>query len=310
VFRTRSSSLLLAAALLLTGCGLSGADKEAAQSLAASLRQEYTGISADQARCVAEHWVTEIGVPELKKAKLIGGNNTVTGDVRDVELSEAQAKEALAGFEHCTDFRMLAAGMVSSLLDADDEQAACIDKAVTDDVARSWAISDLQGKVTDNVYVVGGRGCMSTDEENRRAVDALASSFGRANGLGAQEGRCVAEGLVETIGTHELTAAGVLDDRQRLTGELQGTPLNATDAELAANVVAGCVTVEEMLTASMVGGGNKGSGPQVKACFADAFDDATFHAYLVDTLMGGQGNLDAQTTRQLADCLKQVVEKD
>ena len=65
-----------------------------------------------------------------------------------------------------------------------------------------------------------------------------------------------------------------------------------------------------MLTASMVGGGDKGQGPEVKACFAEAFDDATFHAYLVDTLMGGQGKLDATTTERLAACLTEVVKED
>ena len=305
--RTSWVALLL---LAVAACGLKGEEKEAAEALSGALQKEYTGISADDADCVAEHWVNDIGLAGLKNADIIGDNNTVIGDIRDAELSESNANQAVDAFDDCTDFRKLAVGMVTTLFEPDDSQSDCIDKAISDDAARAWAMSDLQGQVTDNVYVVGGRGCMATDEENARAVRSLEGSFGKADGIAGSQAVCVAEGLVETIGTYELTAAGILDQEQKITGPLKGTPLNATDANLAADVIAGCVSVEDMLTASMVGGGQKGQGVEVKACFKEAFDEATFHAYLVDTLMGGQGKLDAATTERLAGCLADIVKED
>lgn len=306
----RRSSCLAILLLVLSACGLKGDEKEAAEALSGALQKEYTGLSAGDADCVAEHWVKAIGLAALRKADLIGDNNTVVGDVRDTELSESNANEAVDAFDDCTDFRKLAVGMVTTLFESDESQSACIDKAVTDEAAHAWALSDLQGQVTDNVFVVGGRGCMATDEENARAVQSLKGSFGDADGIGRDQARCVAQGLVDTIGTYELTAAGILDEKQGISGPLKGTPLNATDANLAADVIAGCVSVEDMLTASMVGGGEKGQGPEVKACFAEAFDDATFHSYLVDTLMGGEGKLDATTTERLATCLADIVKKE
>jgi len=294
----------------LTGCGLRGDDKEAAEHLADSLQAEYDGLAPDDARCVSEHWVEQVGLASLKESKLLGDSFTVVGNVRDATLTEADAKEAAAGFDECTDVGRLAAGMVTTLFKADEEQSACIANAVAADAATAWIVSDLQGKVTDNIYVIGGRGCMSTDEEDAKAVSSIASSLDKADGMTKDQGRCVAEGLVETIGTYELTAAGVLDEKQELTAALTGTPLNATGAELAAEVIAGCVTLEEMLTASMTGGGSSGAGAQVKACLKETFDDATYHAYLVATLMDQGTGLSPEATKELADCLRLVVEEN
>jgi len=291
------------------GCGLRGDDKEAAEHLGASLHAEYDGLGTDDADCVSEHLVKQIGLASLKKSKLLGEGNTVVGNVRDATLTEADAREAAAGFDDCTDVGELATGMVTTLFKADEAQSACIAKAVTDDAATAWIVSDLQGKVTDNIYVVGGRGCMSTAEQDAKAVSSLASSLGRADGMTKDHGRCVAEGMVETIGTYELTAAGVLDENQKLTAALEGTPLNATDAELAADVIAGCVTLEELLTASMTGGGSSGAGAKVRACLEDTFDDATYHSYLVATLMDQGTGLSQEATKELADCLRLVVEE-
>ena len=200
------SSCLAILLLVLSACGLKGDEKEAAEALSAALQKEYTGLSAGDADCVAEHWVKDIGLAGLRKADLIGDNNTVVGDVRDTELSESNANEAVDAFDDCTVFRKLAVGMVTTLFASDESQSACIDKAVTDEAAHAWALSDLQGQVTDNVFVVGGRGCMATDEENARAVQSLKGSFGDADGIGKGQAGCVAQGLVETIGTYELTS--------------------------------------------------------------------------------------------------------
>jgi hypothetical protein len=304
----RSSWIAVLLVLALAGCGLRGDDQEAAQHLAESLHAEYAGLTSDQAQCVSEHWVKEIGLASLKKAGLVGDSNTVVGDVRDAKLEESDARKAAAGFAECTDVAALAAVMVTTLFKADEEQTSCIRAAVTSDAAQAWITSDLQDKVTDNIYLVGGRGCMSTAEQNAKAVASIATSLGKAVGMTKAQGRCVAEGLVDSIGTYELTAAGVLDVKQDLTGALKGTPLNATDAEIAADVIAGCVSIEEMLGQSMTDANPKAAAA-VKACLTDAFDDATYHAYLVATLMDQGTGLDPQSTKDLANCLRLVVEE-
>ncbi len=294
--------------MAVTACGLDGEDRAAADALAQALPSEYDGLTPDQASCIGEHWVTEIGRPALRTAGILGAKNTVAGNVRDARFSADQASRALKGLQECTDLDALVAGMVVGLFEADAVQVACIRGAVTSDAAAAWVTSDLQGEVTDNIYVVAGRGCMSTEEQDSVATASLTASLGRADGLTKEQARCVAGGLVETIGTYELTAAGVLDDQQRPGGSLRGTPLNATDAELAAQVIAACVSVEEMLTRSMAG--RSGSAARkVRACLESTLDDETFHAYLVATLMARGNGLDAQATKQLADCLKLVVEK-
>lgn len=308
----RTSRAILAVLLLTLGaCGLTGDDKEAAESIATALQGEYAGLSSDDAGCVAEHWVKEIGLDSLQAADLVGENNTVTGNVRDVELSASDAGHALDGFTECTVFRDLVTGMVITLFEADEGQRSCIAEAVTDEVAEAWALSDLQGKVTDNVYVAAGRGCMSTDEEDARAVLALSGGLGARDGLTRAQARCVATGMVERIGTYELTAAGILTEDQELVDSLVGHSFNETDATLAADATTACVSLEELLSRSLVGGGSAGPGEAVKACFTEAFDADSFHHYLVQTYMGQRDNaLDEEATAQLAGCLKDVVGQD
>jgi hypothetical protein len=230
--------------------------------------------------------------------------------VRDAELTEADATKAAQAFDDCTDQRKLVAGMVSKLFEADSDQEKCIDDAVTDDAVHKWIVADLQGKVTDNVYIVAGRGCMSTDDEDARAAAALAGGLGERDGMSPAQARCVGKAMVDKIGTYELTAAGVLTNRQTLATGLHGASLNATDATLAADATASCVTIEQMLTRTMVGGGKTGSGAKVKACFTQAFDPDTFHQYLVLSYMGKTDTgLDPATTKKLADCLAQVLKE-
>ena len=308
MYRSSRTAAAFVVLLGLTGCGLQGDEKVAAEQIAQALPAEYTGLSTDDAECVGEHWVKEIGLESLKDSGLLGERNTVISDVRDAKLDEADAEEAYAGFEDCTDPEELVTGMVSILFEADDDQEDCIAEEVTPDVVRAWVVSDLQGQVTDNVYVVAGRTCMSTPEQDTRAVVALSGGLGERDGLTPEQAVCVAEGLVEQIGTYELTAAGVLDDQQKLVNDLQGAQLNETDASLAADATAACVTMEEMLTRTMAGGGKTGQGAEVKACFTGAFDDEAFHRYLVNAYMGTtETGLDEETTKELADCLAKVL---
>jgi len=298
------------ASLALAGCGLSGPDKQVAELLADALPAEYTGLSTEEATCVAEHWVKEIGRPALEKGGLLGDQDTIVGNVRDVELGQDDADEAYAGFDDCTDVRKLVAGMVTTLFKADDQQSGCIDTAVTDDAVHQWIVADLQGKPVDNVYVVAGRGCMSTAAADARAVNSISGGLGKRDGMTADQARCVGEQLVDRIGVYELTAAGVLDDQQQLVEGLRGVELNETDANLAADATQACVSMEDMLSATLTGGGESGAGAEVKACFGAAFDDERVHTYLVQAYMGGTGTgLDEDTTAELADCLRAVVEK-
>ena len=86
--------------------------------------------------------------------------------------------------------------------------------------------------------------------------------------------------------------------------------MNETDANLAADATQACVSMEDMLSATLAGGGESGAGAEVKACFGAAFDEERFHAYLVQAYMGATGTgLDEETTQQLADCLADVLEK-
>jgi hypothetical protein len=295
---------------MLAGCtgGLSDNQKIAAENISASLEQEYGDISVGQADCAAKGMVKDIGLDHLQAAKLLGDNLTVLSNVRDATLSEADAKKAAHAFDGCGDFQQVVARMVTDLFKSDDTQSSCIDDKVTEAATDAWVTSDLSGKVTDNIYVVAGRACMSTPERDAKAVAALTKNLhGASKGLTAVQATCVAKGLVEQIGTHELVAAEILTPQLTIPATVGGTPMNATDANLAADATAACVPADVMLTQNNTATQTP-TVTAVMACLRDLLDPATYHAYLVGSYMGAQG-LPQASINKLAGCLKPLLEK-
>jgi hypothetical protein len=248
-----------------------------------------------------------VGLEQLKKAKLLGGNLTVLTNVRDATLTEADAMKAAQAFESCSDFNKIVAGMVTDLFKADATQTSCVDDHVTKDATDAWVTSDLQGKVTDNIYVVAGRACMSTPERDAKAVTALTGDLQTGKGLTASQAACVAKGLVEQIGTHELVAAEVLTPGLAIAANSGGTVMNETDANLAAEATVACVPVEVMLTQNAKGA-NTPAAVAVKNCLKAALDTDAYHSYVVGSYMGRQV-LPGTSVKKLAECLKPLLEK-
>lgn len=302
------TSAVAAALLLVAGCtgsGLSENEEIARASIAEALTAEYDGLDSD---CVAELWVTEIGIAAFQEAEVLGANLTTTRDVRDAALSDEDAAVAVDAMASCNDLTEVATAMVTDLFEPTDEQSACIGEAVTNEAARAWVTADLSGSVADNIFVVAGRGCMSTPQQDARAVSQLTATLQNGRGFTREQSRCVAEGLVETIGVYELTAAEVLTETGELRDDLAGTPLNETDATLAADATLVCVPVEDSLAGSLPDEGPARLREQFRACVTGALTDEVYRDYLIGSYMG-RPTLDPTATQELADCLRPLLEE-
>ncbi|QLQ09381.1 MAG: hypothetical protein HZY75_02020 [Nocardioidaceae bacterium] len=205
----------------LVACGRSQDDEAATRSLASSLRTGYAPIDAEQAACVAQSWVSEIGLETLSSSGAL--NHTTTNDLGKVILPRDDAIKAVDALNDCTDLAALTTQIVAGSLQATVSQTDCIQSVVDDRVATRWVEADLQGKATDDVFLLGAARCMSTPVADRRAISTLTRNLREVPGLSQSQADCVARGLVEQVGTHQLTAMGVLGKRQVLARALLRT---------------------------------------------------------------------------------------
>lgn len=301
-------AMLLALLVLITAtaCGSSESEQVAERSLSSAIRTEYAPIDAEDAACVASVWVDDIGLDALERDGVLRSDHALAMPIREVALPENDAIAATDAFNTCTDLADLTADLVSSRLRANPKQAACIHDAIDDRAATRWVQNDLAGRRADRVYVIGGRGCMSTPAKDARAVAALATRLGHNPGMTPTQAECVATGLVEQIGVHELTATGVLDRQQQPVRPGMPT-LSPTDANLGATAMAKCVSIDDMLSMQELGAASGEDGPAAMACLRAAFDGDNFHAYLVATLTHQNPTLDRRSADTLATCLQDAV---
>jgi hypothetical protein len=171
----RALTLVSAAVLLLTACGggdstddptdggtastLTADEQTAADNLAAQIIRsgdvsgkgaDDSGISDDQARCIAEGAVAEVGLANLQDYGILTDDLLVNKDIQGVEMSADDA-DALAGvFVDCIDAEALfekqflaATGSGKS-----DKVRKCIDKAVDEAAVRGALSASFQGRST------------------------------------------------------------------------------------------------------------------------------------------------------------------
>jgi len=132
---TRSRGLLAAFALVLsaslTACG-GGDDEKASQAIADQLSSEQVeGIQAtdEQATCVGDGFVDELGVDKLKEYGILNDDLEVDEGLETTDMSEEDAGKAADVLMDCVDFRE----MMGDTGEMPDEVRDCLDDALSDD---------------------------------------------------------------------------------------------------------------------------------------------------------------------------------
>jgi hypothetical protein len=167
--RWSPAALLLVAAL--AGCGddadekptssLSADEQKAADNLASQIvrsgsmsQQESSqgGVTEQQATCVAEGAVTEIGLAELQQYGIVTEDLRVNRSIQGVEMNAADADALASVFVDCVDAEALFEERFLTAMPADgaeEELRTCVQEAVEPGAVQEVLAASFQGRATD-----------------------------------------------------------------------------------------------------------------------------------------------------------------
>ncbi len=161
----RALAALPAMVLLLSGCGgsaektegssLSADEQTAADNLAAQIDRSGSvsgedGVTEEQATCIAEGAVKEVGLTTLQDYGIVTKGLLVNKDIQGVEMSAHDA-DALAGvFVDCIDAEALFEDKFVTALGAEDSDKVrkCVEDAVDTDSVVDVLSASFQGRET------------------------------------------------------------------------------------------------------------------------------------------------------------------
>jgi hypothetical protein len=152
----KTVAVLCAAMFALTACG-GGDDAEAKENIKASLLEEGgnlagTEVTDEQAGCVSDGMVDEVGVDKLQEYKLLDEEYNIRKDAQPTDMEEGDATALARVFTDCVDMEALFEEQFSSGPMADqltDEQQECLKNAVDAEVIESALAATFQGKEAD-----------------------------------------------------------------------------------------------------------------------------------------------------------------
>ena len=150
---TKTIAALCAVLLTLTACG--GGEDEAKDNIKESLLEnggDFAGteLTEEEATCLSDGMVDEIGTDQLQELGLLDEDNNVVEDANPDDLNKEDA-DALAGtIVDCVDVQELMAEQMGPMMEQmDEKQQECITEAFDDDTIVALISSSFQGEQPD-----------------------------------------------------------------------------------------------------------------------------------------------------------------
>lgn len=140
--KIRTIGATAALALALAGCGGSGDDEKASKNLADSIMDSNSAtfeVTQEQADCVGEGFVDEIGTDQLVEYKILNEDLEAADGLDAVKMSEGDAQSAADVMQGCADIKEILTGAMGGELPA--EAKTCIDEKLTDDVLNEFLVA-------------------------------------------------------------------------------------------------------------------------------------------------------------------------
>jgi len=212
------------------GGGLSAEEQEYAAAFAATLEDDEDGLSvaADEADCMAEAVMAELGVEPFEEADVAaediepGGDSSSPGELLgDDAVSDEQANAIIDVWEDdCVDLVEVLVESGGAEFDLDDEGKGCFREGLgEDDLAARLLVGTFttedgapdDATVNDLLELLESCG----GEDGGPIVSSIAESLAADGNLTPDQAQCLAQGVVDQIGTGrmgELFAAGGFDD--------------------------------------------------------------------------------------------------
>lgn len=152
----KTAAALCVAVLTLSACGNGDDDKAKENIKTAVLEEEGSGLTGgtepteEQADCIADGMVDDVGVETLQEYDLLNDNLEINDDANPTDM-EADDAEALAGvFVDCIDVEEMFADQVSSSeQEITDEQQSCITDAIDEDAMKDGLAASFQGETDE-----------------------------------------------------------------------------------------------------------------------------------------------------------------
>lgn len=146
----KTGAVLCTLLLALTACG-GGDESQAKESIKASLLDNPdlagTELTDEEADCVSDGMVDDLGVEKLQEYKLLDDNAEVIEDASPDDFA-AEDADALAGtIVGCVDVEeLLNEQMGATMEQMTDEQASCITDAFDEDTIKDIISAGFQGE--------------------------------------------------------------------------------------------------------------------------------------------------------------------
>ncbi len=149
--------------------------------------------------------------------------------------------------------------------------------------------------------------CGSDESEAKDSIKASLLDNPKVTGteLTDEEAGCVSDGMVDEIGVDKLQEAKLLDDENKVV-EDPNLDLGATEADSLAEVIVGCVDVEELLT-EQLGPMMENMTDEQTACITEAFDEDVFTEVISASFQGKDASsaIPGDVQQQVTGCIAQ-----
>ncbi len=146
--KTMIVALLAVTSLLLTGCG--NDDEKAKESIQAKMLEENeiagTKVTEDDATCLSDGIVDEIGTDQLKEYGLLNDDLEVEDSVGDVKMEKEDADSMASVFVDCMDAEKIIEDQFSSMSSSlSDEQQKCVEDVLDEEKVKEIMSLAFQG---------------------------------------------------------------------------------------------------------------------------------------------------------------------
>ena len=240
----RPLALVTLAVVILAACGSDASGKELsseeqayADAFAKDLADEDDGIgvSGDEADCMATAIMAELGVGPFEKADVdpedLAGDDTPGQLLGEGAITKAEATAIFEAWNDCADIAAAFAAGAKDQFDADADSVGCLEaglrkgNTLRDYMVASFTSGDepdpSKPPLADLISLVVD--CTSDSETGAGGalVDSIAESLAAGSELTAEQARCMAQSIVDIVGTEALIAGGASGDFSGASPELQ-----------------------------------------------------------------------------------------
>ncbi len=160
---TRTAAVATALLLTLSACG-SDEDATASKAISDTLvdsggdngSSAFFALQREEADCVGDGFVDQIGVEKLQEYGLVSKDGTKPGAMQDVTMSADDAESAVDTLFECTDVAALMNDAFGQSPNIDATMRACLKETLDEKLLRSIFTSFFTGKTDEVNTLLGG----------------------------------------------------------------------------------------------------------------------------------------------------------